>query len=116
MKPATEQPLIQVWRVTLAVSAAAVVMLVPDLADAATAIGSSMPWESPIDKLSTSLQGPVAKAVGAASIAGSGLAVAMGETGSMLRRAGNLAVGGSVAFNAASWGLPLLGYSAAVTI
>jgi type IV secretion system protein VirB2 len=104
-----------VWRVTFAVVAAVAVATLPEIAEAATTLTGANPWEGPIDRLSNSLQGPVAKAVGAASIAGAGLTLAMGESGGLMRKAGGVATGGAVAFNAASWGLPFLGYSGAVT-
>lgn len=104
------------WHITLSVCMAVALVMFPEIAQATTSIGGSMPWEGPFDRLSDSLQGPVARALGAAAIAGSGLAVAAGETGSILRRSGNIAVGGSIAFNAASWGLPFLGYTGAVTL
>jgi type IV secretion system protein VirB2 len=105
-------------QVGLAAAAGTAIVFAPELAHAANdyQAAQSMPWHGPIDQISTSLQGPVAKAVGAGSIAASGLAVAMGDSQSMVRRAGGVAIGGAVAFNAASWGLPLLGYSGAMIL
>ncbi|MEO9901193.1 TrbC/VirB2 family protein [Nisaea sp.] len=98
----------------LAVVAAATALF-PDVAEATTTGLSSVPWEGPMDTVSQSIQGPVAASVGAGGLALGGLSWALGQS-NIIQTAGKFVTGGSVAFNAASWGMPLLGYSGAALI
>ncbi|MCY1003902.1 TrbC/VirB2 family protein [Myxococcus sp. MISCRS1] len=83
-------------------------LLLPSVAFAASA---GMPWEGPLEQVSRSLTGPVAKVAGLIIIAFFGISMAMSEGGSWMKRAAQIGFGLSIAFTGASWGLPLLGYS-----
>jgi type IV secretion system protein VirB2 len=61
-----------------------------------------MPWESPLNQLLNSLQGPVAKALGFVAIILCGIGIAFSEGGSTLRKALYVVTGLAVAFNAAT--------------
>jgi len=83
-----------------------------------TALASSagMPWEGPLDKLLTSLTGPVAKAVGVFSIVGLGFGIAFSEGGSGLRKALWVVLGLAIAFSATSFFLSFMGFSGGLTV
>jgi type IV secretion system protein VirB2 len=90
---------------------------------AATALASTtggasggMPWEGPLEKLLTSLTGPVARVIGAIAIFGLGIGIAFSEGGSMMRKALFVVLGLAIAFNAVSWGLSFTGFSGGLLI
>lgn len=70
---------------------------------------SGMPWEDPLNQITDSLTGPVARSVGLIALAATGLALAMGEAGGIFRRLVQVVFGLSIAFSAASWGMSLFG-------
>ena len=70
-------------RAWLPAAVAAVLAFAPTSAWAA---GTNMPWEGPLDRVVTSLTGPVAKGLGVLAIVGLGFAFAFSEGGSTLRR------------------------------
>jgi type IV secretory pathway VirB2 component (pilin) len=78
--------------------------------------GGGMPWEGPLNSLLNSLQGPVARVIGAAAIIGLGVGLAFSEGGSMMRKALWVVLGLAIAFNATSWGLGFLGFSGGVLV
>jgi type IV secretion system protein VirB2 len=78
--------------------------------------GGGMPWEGPLNQLLNSLQGPVARVIGAAAIIGLGVGLAFSEGGSMMRKALWVVLGLAIAFNATSWGLGFLGFSGGVLV
>lgn len=82
----------------------------------AFAASSGMPWETPLNRLLTSLSGPVARVVGAVSIILLGFAVAFSEGGSTVRRALSIVLGLTIAFNAVSWGLAFFGFSGGLAV
>lgn len=88
------------------------------LASAAPALAASagMPWEGPLEKLLTSLTGPVAKAVGVFSIVGLGFGIAFSEGGSGLRKALWVVLGLAIAFSATSFFLSFMGFSGGLSI
>ena len=65
--------------------------------------GSGMPWESTLDKILQSLQGPVARFAGIVAIVITGLMFALGEGGGWFKRALGIAFGLSVAFAATTF-------------
>lgn len=81
------------------------------LADPALAAGSGMPWEGPLTKITDSLTGPVAKAVGVIAIVVSGLMLAFGEAGGMLRRVLQVVFGLAIAFAASSFFIGFFGFA-----
>jgi type IV secretion system protein VirB2 len=70
-----------------------------------SAVGGGMPWEGPLNQLLDSLQGPVARVVGAVAIIGLGVGIAFSEGGSMMRKALWVVLGLAIAFNAVGWGI-----------
>src|SRR3546814_10696154 len=58
----------------------------PLLANPAYASGSSMPWESPLNSILESIEGPVAKIIAVMVIIMTGLSLAFGETSGGFRR------------------------------
>lgn len=65
--------------------------------------GSGMPWESTLDDILSSLQGPVARFVGILAIILTGLMFALGEGGGWFKRGLGIAFGLSIAFSAATF-------------
>lgn len=78
--------------------------------------GGGMPWEGPMDQVFQSIQGPVARILGALAIVFTGIGVAFSEGGGLMKKALWVLFGLSIAFSAVSWGLPLLGFSGGVLI
>jgi type IV secretory pathway VirB2 component (pilin) len=82
----------------------------------AYAASSGMPWEGPLDRLANSLQGPVARVAGIASIVITGVGMAFSDGGSFVRKCVWVVAGLTIAFNAARWGLPFLGFSGGLSL
>ncbi|HBA54269.1 MAG TPA: conjugal transfer protein TrbC [Syntrophorhabdus aromaticivorans] len=59
------------------------IFLLPVLAHAS---GSGLPWETPLQKILDSISGPVAKIAGVIAICLTGLGLAFGEGGGLLRK------------------------------
>lgn len=76
----------------------------------------SMPWDSPLEKLSASLTGPVAKVGAIVSIAGAGLALAVNQSEGFSRTAIRLVFGLSIAFGAATLVSTLFGNASGMLI
>lgn len=70
---------------------------------------AGMPWEEPLNQITDSLTGPVARSVGLIALAVTGLTLAMGEAGGIFRRLVQVVFGLSIAFSAATWGMSLFG-------
>lgn len=85
---------------------------IPD--ETTTDSGEVMPWESPLRTIATSLSGPVAKFVAIILIVGFGIGLASGQGGGGMRTLLQIGAGLSVAAAAATFGLPLLGFGAAL--
>lgn len=83
---------------------------------AAGAGGGGMPWEGPLQQLLASLTGPVAQVLGTAAIVIVGLGLAFSEGGGLMRKLLWVVFGLSIAFAAATWGLPLLGFGGGATL
>jgi type IV secretion system protein TrbC len=71
---------------------------------------TGMPWESTLDKMSSSLTGPIAKAVGIAAVMLAMLGLAVGEAGGFFKKAMGILFGLSVAFNVNAF-IMQLGYA-----
>jgi type IV secretory pathway VirB2 component (pilin) len=69
----------------------------------ASAAGSNMPWEQPLNQILESIQGPVAKVMSVIVIIVTGLALAFGETSGGFRRLIQIVFGLSIAFAASSF-------------
>src|SRR3546814_8647580 len=72
-------------------------------APAAYASGSSMPWETPLNSILESVQGPVAKIISVIIITVTGLTLAFGDTSGGFRRLIQIVFGLSIAFAASSF-------------
>ena len=78
---------------------------------AANASGSSMPWETPLQSILESIQGPVAKIIAVIIIISTGLALAFGDTSGGFRRLIQIVFGLSIAFAASSFFLSFFSFS-----
>ena len=65
----------------------AIGLLMPNLAEAATAGGGGLPWETPLQTLSNSIKGPVAFTISLLGLVGCGAALIWGgEINEFIRR------------------------------
>lgn len=81
------------------------------LAAPAWASGSSMPWETPLNEILESVQGPVAKIIAVIIITVTGLTLAFGDTSGGFRRLVQIVFGLSIAFAASSFFLSFFSFS-----
>ena len=81
------------------------------LAPSAYASGSSMPWETPLQQILESVQGPVAKIMSVIIITMTGLTLAFGDTSGGFRRLIQIVFGLSIAFAASSFFLSFFSFS-----
>jgi type IV secretion system protein VirB2 len=86
-------------------SAAAMLYAMP-----AWAGGSGMPWETPLQSIVDSVQGPVAKVIGVIIIVITGLTLAFGDTSGGFRKLIQIVFGLSVAFAASSFFLSFFSF------
>ena len=70
---------------------------------AGTTGGTSMPWETPLQTVQSSLSGPVAKAIGIIAIVLTGLGFAVAESGSVVRKGIGIVFGLAIAFTATTF-------------
>jgi len=77
----------------------------------AWASGSSMPWETPLNSILESIQGPVAKIIAVMVIILTGLSLAFGDTSGGFRRLIQIVFGLSIAFAASSFFLSFFSFS-----
>jgi type IV secretory pathway VirB2 component (pilin) len=85
-------------------------------APAAYASGSSMPWETPLNQILQSVQGPVAKIISVIIITVTGLTLAFGDTSGGFRRLIQIVFGLSIAFAASSFFLSFFSFSGGALI
>ena len=81
------------------------------LAPSAYASGSSMQWETPLQQILDSVQGPVAKIISVIIITVTGLTLAFGDTSGGFRRLIQIVFGLSIAFAASSFFLSFFSFS-----
>ena len=91
-------------------AAAPLLALVALTAAPARAAGSSMPWETPLNQILESVQGPVAKVVSVIVIVVTGLSLAFGDTSGGFRRLIQIVFGLSIAFAASSFFLSFFSF------
>ena len=82
----------------------------------AYAAGTNMPWETPLNSILESVQGPVAKIVSVIIITVTGLSLAFGETSGGFRRLIQIVFGLSIAFAASSFFLSFFSFSGGALI
>ena len=83
-------------------------------ASTATAGGSGMPWESALMRIMDSFTGPVAQVGGTLAILGTGLGIAFGEGGGLMRKALCVVFGLCICFTAGSFMLRFFGYGGGI--
>jgi type IV secretory pathway VirB2 component (pilin) len=76
----------------------------------AFATGTNMPWETPLQNILDSIQGPVAKSLAVIIIIITGLTLAFGETSGGFRRLIQIVLGLSIAFAASSFFLSFFSF------
>ena len=86
------------------------------LAPAAYASGSDMPWETPLNAILESVQGPVAKIISVIIITVTGLSLAFGDTSGGFRPLIQIVFGLSIAFAASSFFLSFFSFSGGALI
>lgn len=86
------------------------IAMLPMLGGVAYASGSSMPWETPLQNILESVEGPVAKIIAVMIIIVTGLSLAFGETSGGFRRLIQIVFGLSIAFSASSFFLSFFGF------
>ena len=100
--------LVTVAATTLAISAV--------FAAPALAAGSGMPWETPLQNILQSIEGPVAKIVSVIIIIVTGLTLAFGESSGGFRRLIQIVFGLSIAFAASSFFLTFFSFGGGVLV
>ena len=85
-------------------------------APAAYASGANMPWETPLNQILESVQGPVAKIISVIIITVTGLSLAFGDTSGGFRRLIQIVFGLSIAFAASSFFLSFFSFSGGALI
>lgn len=86
------------------------------VAPTAYAAGTSMPWETPLNQILESVQGPVAKIISVIIITVTGLTLAFGDTSGGFRRLIQIVFGLSIAFAASSFFLSFFSFSGGALI
>ena len=82
----------------------------------ASASGSGMPWEEPLQKVLESVQGPVAKIIAVIIIISTGLTLAFGDTAGGFRRLIQIIFGLSIAFAPSSFFLSFFSFGGGALI
>jgi type IV secretion system protein TrbC len=95
---------------------AAIAFITVAFAPTAYAAGSSMPWETPLNQILESVQGPVAKIISVIIITVTGLTLAFGDTSGGFRRLIQIVFGLSIAFAASSFFLSFFSFSGGALI
>ncbi len=86
-------------------------LLLPAAAMPARAAGSNMPWETPLQAILDSVEGPVARIIAVIIIIITGLSLAFGDTAGGFRRLIQIVFGLSIAFAATSFFMTFFAFS-----
>lgn len=89
---------------------------VPLFAGPAFAGGSGMPWEGPLQQVVNSITGPVVQAAAVVAVVIFGVAVAMSESGSNMRRGLGILFGLCIAFAASTFFLDFFGFAGGLEV
>ena len=100
--------------VVISFAVLALLMIAAENAFASSSTG--LPWEGWLTQILDSIQGPVARVIGAVAIMGLGFGLASSEGGSMMKKALWVGMGLTIAFNATSWGLSFFGYAGGLLV
>src|SRR5262245_19957393 len=82
----------------------------------ASAAGSNMPWEQPLQQILDSVQGPVSKIIAVIIIITTGLSLAFGDTSGGFRRLIQIVFGLSIAFAASSFFLSFFSFGGGAVV
>ena len=82
----------------------------------ASASGSGMPWEAPMQRILDSIEGPVAKIIAVIIIIVTGLSLAFGDMSGAFRRMVQVVFGLSIAFAATSFFLSFFSFAGGALI
>jgi type IV secretory pathway VirB2 component (pilin) len=82
----------------------------------ASAAGSNMPWEQPLNQILQSVEGPVSKILAVIIIIVTGLTLAFGDTSGGFRRLIQIVFGLSIAFAASSFFLSFFSFGGGVLV
>jgi type IV secretion system protein VirB2 len=96
------------------ISSTAVVTVL--MVSSASAAGSGMPWEAPLQRILESVQGPVAKIVAVLIITVTGISLAFGDTSGGFRKLVQVVFGLSIAFAASSFFLSFFSFGGGALI
>jgi type IV secretion system protein TrbC len=99
------------YRIRFGAMAVMSAVFVTLITTSAFAAGSDMPWETPLNSILESVQGPVAKIVSVIIITVTGLSLAFGETSGGFRKLVQIVFGLSIAFAASSFFLSFFSFS-----
>lgn len=105
--------MIHVSRCVAKLMATATGMLVSTVASAA---GSNMPWETPLQSILDSIQGPVARIVAVIIIIVTGLTLAFGDTSGGFRKLIQIVFGLTIAFAASSFFLTFFSFGGGAVV
>jgi type IV secretion system protein VirB2 len=86
------------------------------MVSSASAAGSGMPWEAPLQRILESVQGPVAKIVAVLIITVTGISLAFGDTSGGFRKMVQVVFGLSIAFAASSFFLSFFSFGGGALI
>ena len=64
---------------------------------------AAMPWETPLEQLRSSFEGPTARLIITIAIIGAGLTFCIGESGGFFRRAAGIVFGAAIAVGASTF-------------
>jgi type IV secretory pathway VirB2 component (pilin) len=78
--------------------------------------GSGMPWEGPLQQVVNSITGPVVQAAAVVAVVIFGVAVAMSESGSNMRRGLGILFGLCIAFAASTFFLDFFGFAGGLEV
>lgn len=92
------------------------VMITFLMVSSASAAGSGMPWEAPLQRILESVQGPVAKIVAVIIITVTGISLAFGDTSGGFRKMVQVVFGLSIAFAASSFFLSFFSFGGGALI
>ena len=99
-----------------AMLASAAVLMVALASAPASAGGSSMPWEAPLQSILESVEGPVAKVISLIIIIITGLTISFGDTSGGFRRMVQIVFGLSIAFAASSFFLTFFSFGGGAVV
>ncbi len=98
------------WLVRVTLTIAAICTMVVTASTPASAAGSNMPWEQPLQQILQSIEGPVSKIMAVIIIIITGLTLAFGDTSGGFRRLVQIVFGLSIAFAASSFFLSFFSF------